>query len=127
MVSKIIETVVADRLNHHLEVNYFSEPYESAYKRHHSCETARLCIQNGSLCALVGRQSVVLLLLDLSPAFDTVEHNIIFQRMSNKFGIKEKALDWFRSYLAERSQSRSDIHNVTCGVPQGSVLGAIFY
>ena len=53
--------------------------------------------------------------------------------MANKFGNKGKALDWFRSYLIERSQlvningSRSDVHKVTCGAPQGSVLGAIVY
>ena len=70
----------------------------------YNCETALLCVQNDIRFALDGRQCVVLLLLDLSAAFDTVEHNILLQRMSNKFGIEGKALDWLRSYLTERSQ-----------------------
>ena len=61
---------------------------------------------------------------DLSAAFDTVEHNILLQRMSNIFGIKGKALDWFKSYQTEFV---NDVHNVMCGVPQGSVLGPISY
>ena len=65
------------------------------------------------------RQCVVLLLLGLSAAFDNVEHDILLQQMSNKFGIKGKALDWFRSYLTKCLQfvkingSRSDVQNLT--------------
>ena len=70
----------------------------------YNCEAALLYVQNDIRFALDGRQCVVLLLLNLSAAFDTVEHNILLQRMSNKFGIEGKALDWLRSYLTERSQ-----------------------
>ena len=76
---------------------------------------------------------VVLLLLDLSSAFDTVDHETLIHRLRTTFGIKVKALDWLRSYLTNRSQfvnidgSKSETHNMTCGVPQGSVLDPILY
>ena len=101
MVFKIIEKVVADRLNHYLAVNILGEPYQSAYKK--GGETPLLCVQNDIVVLWIIVN--VLYLLDLSAAFDTVEHNILLQRiMSNKFGIKRKALDWFISYLTERSR-----------------------
>ena len=77
--------------------------------------------------------AVVLLLLDLSAAFDTVDHAILLQRMSSKFGMKGDALSWFRSYLSERSQvvyingTISDSYDVGCDITQGSVLGSFLY
>ena len=133
MVSKIIEKVVAVRLNRYLEENNLNEPLQSAYKQYHSCETALVRVQNDILLSIDNQQCVVLLLLDLSSAFDTVDHGILLQRLSTNFGIKGKALDWFTSYLTDRSQfvqidvSESDKHSLLCGVPQGSVLGPILY
>ena len=77
--------------------------------------------------------SVILLLLDLSAAFDTVDHDILLSRLSGRFGIKGSALSWFRSYLSNRKQFvcidnvRSAVKDVDFGVPQGSVLGPILY
>ena len=73
------------------------------------------------------------LLLDLSAAFDTVDHGILIHRLESRFGIKGKALQWFRSYLENRLQyvcingSNSSSTEVAFGVPQGSVLGPILY
>ena len=76
---------------------------------------------------------VVLLLLDLSSAFDTVDDEILIHHLRSRFGIKGKALDWLQSYLTNRSQFvnidgvKSETRNMTCGAPQGSVLGPILY
>ena len=133
MVSKLIEKVVPSRLIGHLDENNLQELFQSGYKQYHSRETALLRVQNDILCALDSHNCVVLLLLDLSCAFDTVDHKILIHRLRCRFGIKGKALDWLRSYLTNRSQFvnidgvKSETNNMTCGVPQGSVLGPILY
>ena len=76
---------------------------------------------------------VVLVLLDLSAAFDTIDHDILITRLSTTFGIRGTVLDWFRSYLSERYQSvcidgtSSSPKTLQFDVPQGSVLGPIMY
>lgn len=106
---------------------------QSAYRQFHSCETALIRVQNDILREIDGNSGVILLLLDLSAAFDTVDHTILLRRMSSKFGIKGDALNWFMSYLSDRTQTvyvngaTSDSYDVVCGVPQGSVLGPILY
>ncbi len=84
--------------------------------------------------AMDSQKVVILTLRDLSAAFDTVDHCILLERLERRFGVKGAALDWFRSYLCNRTQSvalpggtRSKPQNLTCGVPQGSVLGPILF
>ena len=133
MITKVTEKVAATRLNHYLEVNNLSELYQSAYKINHSCETALLPILNDILLAPDSNNCVALLTLDLSAAFDTVDHEILLECMDSKFGIKDRALAWFKSYLSDHTQfvningAKFDVHNTSCGVPQGSVLGPILY
>ena len=72
-VSKIVEKVVASRLNTHMAQNSILEPSQSAYRKHHSTETALLRVQNDLLQAIYRKKCVMLLLLDLSAAFDTID------------------------------------------------------
>ena len=132
-LSKILEKVVASRLNSHINSSHTSIDYQSAYRKFHSTETALLEIHNDILSSMDDGRVTALTLLDLSAAFDTIDHTILLRRLGNWFGVSGKALDWFKSYLTGRSQrikpgnclsSRSDL---SFGVPQGSVLGPLLY
>ena len=106
--------------------------FQSAYRAHHSTETALLRILNDLLLAVDCDEVALVVLLDLSAAFDTIDHEILIARL-NSFGISSTALNWFASYLTERSQqvkigeSSSNDISLTCGVPQGSILGPLLY
>ena len=103
---------------------------QSAYRKDHSTETALLRVQNDIIRAIDSHKDVVLVLLDLSAAFDTVNHQILLQRLGDNFGICSTALNWFTSYLTDRKQcvaigdAVSGFHTLDCGVPQGSVSWA---
>ena len=132
-ISKILEKIVALRVQSHLSSNSLHLPFQSAYRSFHSTETALLKVHN-DLCAAMERGQVTsLILLDLSAAFDTVDHSILLNRLSNWFGLDNTVLNWFSSYLSFRSQavtisdSISSSSNLACGVPQGSVLGPLLF
>ena len=126
--SKVIEKVVSGRLNEHLIKNSMFDPLQSAHRDKHSTETALIKVQNDILSALDANSSAILLMLDLSAAFDTIDHDILLSRLCNVYGITGNALDWFRSYLTGRIQ-RVVIENAVSGdqelgfgVPQVSVF-----
>ena len=131
-ISKLIERVVVKRFSDHLASNGLNEIYQSAYKALHSTETALLKVQNDLLMSLDTMGGAVLVLLDLSAAFDTIDHSILINRLYD-LGVRGSALDWFKSYLGDRKQtilidgSRSTETNLNFGVPQGSVLGPILF
>ena len=104
---------------------------QSAYRPCHCTEIALLRINNDLLRATDQHQDVVLILLDMTVAFDTIDHQILLDRLSKRYGICGAALSWFASYLDGRSQrvvikdSVSDPTTLECGVPQGSVSSMI--
>ena len=127
-ISKVIEKVISGRLNEHLISNSLFDPLQSAYRDKPSTETVLIKVQNDILSALDAGSSDILLMLDLSAAFDTIDHNILLSRLCNVYGITGNALDWFRSSLTGRIQhvviedSVSVDQELGFGVPQGSVL-----
>ena len=104
----------------------------SGFKQGHSTETALLSVTESLRSARAAGQSSALLLLDLSAAFDTVNHQILLSTLA-ELGISGSALCWFMSYLAERSfrvSWRGEVsraHGLSTGVPQGSVLGPLLF
>ena len=132
-ISKLLEKVVSIQLATYKHQNNLNEKFQSAYRLGHSTETALLRVQNDILSSIDCGQCVFLVLLDLSAAFDTVVHEFLIARLYSRFGIKDNAIKWIKSYLTERVQS---VHTggissmptpLKWGVPQGSVLGPSFF
>ena len=87
----------------HLASNNPHEEHQSAYRKFHSTETALLKVQNDILQSLDQNNVTILVMLDLSAAFDTIDHNTLLQRLEHSFGIKSKPLKWITSYLSNLS------------------------
>jgi hypothetical protein len=132
-ISKIIERIIQKRLCIHLNSFNSITPFQSAYRRFHSTETALLKIQNDLLLSANEQKTSALILLDLSAAFDTIDHSILLSRLTSFYGISGSALDLIRSYLTDRTQSVlvnncfSPPAPILTGVPQGSVLGPLLF
>uniref|UniRef100_A0A3B3IPM6 Reverse transcriptase domain-containing protein n=1 Tax=Oryzias latipes TaxID=8090 RepID=A0A3B3IPM6_ORYLA len=131
-ISKILEKNVAEQLRIHLSQNNLYEQFQSGFRPLHSTETALFKISNDLLLAADSGLLSILLLLDLSSAFDTISHTILLDRLS-AIGIRNIPLNWFHSYLSGRTQFiqlkqfTSHTVPVTTGVPQGYVLGPLLF
>lgn len=131
-LSKLIERAILNQLNPHLNKNKRISDFQSAYRQHHSTETALCRIYNDLLLNTENSASSLLILLDLSAAFDTIDHNLLLKDLKDS-GINGNALLLVDSYLNERFQkvslndSVSKQLKLSYGVPQGSVLGPVLF
>ena len=129
--SKLVERVVAERFMKHVDNHSLLPARQSAYRHYHSTETAIAAVHNDLIRAADADPVTALVLLDLSSAFDTVDHDILLSVLEKRFGIDGVALRWFQSYLQDRSQTfvvngnSSTTHRVDCSVPLGSCLGPV--
>jgi hypothetical protein len=132
-ISKILERLFLTRLLPHITISPNFNPLQSAYRKHHSTETSLIHLLDSIYHAADNGLATLLLSLDLSAAFDTIDHTILLNRLTSSFGIMGSSHNWLKSYLSNRSfsvasgSSSSSILPSPCGVPQGSVLGPILF
>ncbi len=132
-LSKILEKVVSSQLYSFLEKNYICEDFQSGFRPSHNTKTALIRVTHDLLLSSDRGCIPLLVLLDLSAAFDTIDHNILLNRLENFVGISGSALAWFKSYLSDRHQFVavnevvSNRSQVRYRVRQGSVLGPLLF
>ena len=131
-ISKVHEKVILEQLMKHLLSTNIFPDNQSAYRRLYSTETTLCAVMNSLVVNMDKGKCSVLILLDLSAAFDTVDHKLLLQDC-NEVGIVGNALEYLKSYLSNRSykvkirKSFSSVKINRRGVPQGSVLGPILF
>ena len=124
LISKLIERSAASRFTAHASLFQHLPVHQSAYRQFHFTETA-VIIHNDIVRATDSGLVSALVLLDWSAAFDTVDHRILLDVLSFRFGVTDRAYEWFSSYLTGRTQvistntSTSESVALACGVPQG--------
>ena len=131
-ISKILENVVHKRLYNCLNTYSLLYPSQYGFRPKHSTTQAIAEYTYHISDSNEKQENSLTVLLDLSKAFDTINTHTLLTKLSH-YGIRGVALDWFRSYLSERKQfvtfkdTDSELLNVSCGVPQGSVLGPLLF
>ena len=132
ILSKILERVVFNQIIAYLNDNELLHPNHHAYRAQHNTTTALIQMYDGWLQAVESGHMAGVCLLDMSAAFDVVDHNILTKKLS-LYGFDEDCLGWVSSYLSDRSQCvliegcLSKLLPVAAGVPQGSILGPLLY
>ena len=131
-LSKILEKVVYEQLYEHFARNKIFDPNLHGYRKHRSTQTALMVMYDRWVQAAAAGQVSGAVLLDLSAAFDLVDHEILVQKLKI-YGLEEDFLDWIHSYLTDRHQAVWQDHALSgflpckVGVPQGSNLGPLFF
>ena len=135
-LSKVLGNVFGNRLHEHIYKHHLLNDLQSAYKRFHSTETAFLKIHNDIVDNMDYDKVTALTLLDLSAAFDIIDHLILLQRLHRHFGISGTAVRWFKTIdhiFSDRHQSINKSATLSCpqqhsfGVPQGSIIGPVLF
>ena len=130
-LGKVIEKCVSSQICKHISTYKLGDQLQSAYKGSHSTETALLKVKRDIDHEIDSGRAVLLVMLDLSAAFDTIDHTILADR--EFIGVEGSALEWLKSYMEGRIQKvvinnsvSKDVH-LSVGVPQGSVLGPLLF
>ena len=132
-IGKILERLALSRIFPHISKSPSFSPLQSAYRKFHSTETALLKLTNDIMESIDSGKITILTALDMSAAFDTLDHITLLHRLQHTFGLSGYAISWIRSYLTHRSSfvkidsSSSPSTTILTGVPQGSVLGPLLF
>jgi len=130
--AKMLEKLMYRRLYNYLHKQNILYKYQFGFRKGYSTSLALTELLDTLYTHRDQREIVIGMYFDLKKAFDTVDHNILLHKLSN-YGVRGHVLNWFQSYLSNRQQfvciggSRSQLLNVSCGVPQGSVLGPLLF
>lgn len=130
--SKVLEKIVHKRLYSYLLTQSIFYESQYGFRSKHSTNHAVHELIDNVITSMDNKNSTLGIFLDLSKAFDTIDHKILLNKLE-WYGVRGVALDWFRSYLSNRkryvhyAQHKSNIYNIPCGVPQGSVLGPLLF
>ncbi|MCI4436824.1 MAG: hypothetical protein JHC33_08470 [Ignisphaera sp.] len=132
-ISKIIEKVVFKQTYLYLQSNSLLPVFQSGFRIGHNTESSLLKLYNDLILSFDRNLVSVLVCLDYSSAFDTVDHLLLLSVLENKYNIKKSSYNWFKSYLFDRTYYVS-LDNLSskpsilqCGVPQGSILGPLLF
>jgi len=119
-------------LAHHLSSNHLLNSFQSAYTAHHFTESTLLSVHDHIIKAMAQQKITALCLLDLSAAFNTIDHSVLIHRLS-LYGLNGAVLSWLNLYISSRDFVVNIIENISDprpfhqGVPQGSVLGPLLF
>ena len=131
-ISKILERVIKLQLQSHLDLNDIITGNQYGFRKNHSTETCILKLLNDLYTAHDNGLLGGIVYIDLKKAFDTVSHNIMLRKLQS-IGVSVDSIEWFRSYLLDRTQitrvsgKSSTALSVQMGVPQGSILGPVLF
>lgn len=132
-LSKVLEKAALQQFSRHCDTHSLLPDYQSAYRAGYSCETALVKLMNDLLWAMEHQEISALMAIDLSAAFDTVDHDVLLDVLKVNFGVQDNALRWFDSYLRPRScmvnigDKYSTPRDLAFSVPQGSYAGPLLY
>ena len=131
-ISKLFEKVVFEQLSDYFSSNKYFHEGQYDFREKQSTELATVELMDRIISALNDKRLPISIFMDLSKAFDTLDHAILLEKL-RYHGISGTSLDWFRSYISNRKQyveidnERSPCLNIKTGVPQGSILGPLLF